>query len=72
MLNFVSFLSFVQDQVRAITKAMAVTMDRIMEGTVMATARAITTTLGMTIQATTTRIMDMDKAMMITVVNLST
>lgn len=72
MLNFVSFLSFVQDQVRAITKAMAVTMDRTMEGTVMATARAITTTLGMTIQATTTRIMDMDKAMMITVVNLST
>lgn len=47
------------------------TMDRTMEATAMATARAIMITLGMTIQATTTQIMDMDKAMMITMVSVS-
>lgn len=70
MTNYVSLQSFVQDQVKATTKAMAVTMDRTMEAMAMATARAIMTTPGTIIQAITTRIMDMDKAMMIIMVSL--
>lgn len=51
---------------------MVATTDRTMEAMAMATARAIMITLGMTTQATTTKIMDMDKAMMIIMVNLIT
>lgn len=56
----------------ATTKAMVATMDRTMEAMAMATARAIMITLGMTIRATTTKIMDMDKAMMSTMVSQHT
>lgn len=63
------FNSVLQDQVKATIKAMVATMDRIMEVMEMATARVIMITLGMTIQATTTKIMAMDKAMMITMVS---
>lgn len=69
MIDHVSFRSFVQDQVKATTRVMVVTMDRTTEAMAMATARAIMTTLGMIIQATTTRIMDTDKAMMIIMVS---
>lgn len=70
MANFVvSFQLFVQDQVRGTTRAMAATTDRTMEAMAMATARAIMITLAMTIQDTTIKIMDMDKAMMSTMVS---
>lgn len=47
------------------------TTDRTMAAMAMATVRAIVITLGMTTRATTTKIMDMDKAMMIIMVSKS-
>lgn len=68
----VLFQLFVQDQVKVTTKAMVATMGRTMGVTATDTTRAIMITLGMTIRATITKIMDMDKVMMNTMVSLST
>lgn len=56
-------------QDKATTKVITATMGRTMEVTVMDTTRDIMDMLGMTIQATTIRIMDMVKDTTSTMVN---